>query len=149
MPPGYRHSRITDGGIPPLQGWEEVKLYDSSVLIDYLDGVDEAIKCVTRNAGERAVAPPLVLFEVYQGEVYRPDRTDLDAVDGALEWLTVVNGTAYFARGAAELQDELQQRGTPLSARDAFVAGTAECLASRSPSRILTSTSTDFVKSLT
>ena len=40
-------------------------LYDSSVLIDYLDGVDEAIECVTQNAGERAVAPPLVLFEVY------------------------------------------------------------------------------------
>ena len=78
-------------------------LYDSSVLIDYLDGVDKAIECITRNAGERAVAPPLVLFEVYQGEVYRPDRTDLDAVDGALEWLTVVDGTAHFARGAAEL----------------------------------------------
>ena len=103
-------------------------LYDSSVLIDYLDGVDEAIECVTRNAGERAVAPPLVLFEVYQGEVYRPDRTDLDAVDGALEWLTVVDGTAHFARGAAELQNELRQRGTPLSARDAFVAGTARVL---------------------
>ena len=25
LPPGYRHSRITDGGIPSLQAWEEVK----------------------------------------------------------------------------------------------------------------------------
>jgi predicted nucleic acid-binding protein len=103
-------------------------LYDSSVLIDYLDGVDEAVEGVTRNAGERAVAPLLVLFEVYQGEVYRSAGTDLNAVDGALEWLTVVDGSARFARGAAELQDELRRRGTPLAARDAFVAGTARGL---------------------
>ena len=39
-----------------------------------------------------------------------------------------MDGTAHFARGAAELQGELRQRGTPLSARDAFVAGTARVL---------------------
>ena len=103
-------------------------LYDKSVLIDYLDGEPTAVGYITDHAGERAVAPPLVLFEVYQGEVYRSDGTDLDAVDGALGWLTVVDGTARFARAAAELQAELRRRGSPLAARDAYVAGTATAL---------------------
>jgi predicted nucleic acid-binding protein len=63
--------------------------------------------------------------EVYQGEVYRSDGTDLDAVDRALGWLTVVDGADRFARSAAELQAELRRRGSPLAARDAYVAGTA------------------------
>ncbi len=33
-------------------------LYDSSVLIDYLDGTDEAIDYVESHLDERAIAPP-------------------------------------------------------------------------------------------
>lgn len=100
-------------------------VYDSSVLIDYLDGDDEAIAYVDDHLDERAVAPPLVLFEIYQGEVFKSGSTNLAAVEGALEWVTVVDGTTAVARAAGELQDELRQRGQPLAARDAFVAGTA------------------------
>jgi len=103
-------------------------LYDSSVLIDYLDGTEAAVEYITDQAGDRAVSPPLVLFEVYQGEVYRSDGTDLESVDGALEWLSVVDGTARFARSAAHLQAELQQVGGQLAARDAYIAGTARAL---------------------
>jgi hypothetical protein len=56
---------------------------------------------------------------------------DLAAVDGALDWLTVVDTTASHAHTAAELQAALLQRGDPLAARDAFIAGTALAIGER------------------
>ena len=106
-------------------------LYDSSVLIDYLDGDDAAVDYVDDHATERAVVPSLVLFEVYQGEVFKSGPADFDAVDRALTWLTVVDGTRDVARTAAELQAELQARGDALAARDAYIAGTADVLDER------------------
>ncbi|WP_255192942.1 hypothetical protein [Natronobeatus ordinarius] len=53
-------------------------VYDSSVLIDCLDGVDEAVTYVDDHLDERAVAPPLVLFEGYQGEVFKSGPADFD-----------------------------------------------------------------------
>lgn len=100
-------------------------LYDSSVLIDYLDGREQAVEYVTNHLDERAVAPPLVLFEVYQGEVFKSGSANFDAVDGALEWLVVVDETPDLARAAAELQDAPATDGEPLTARDAFIAGMA------------------------
>lgn len=106
-------------------------LYDSSVLIDYLDGDSNIETYVETRLDERAVAPPLVLFEVYQGEVFKSGRADFDAVDRSLAWLTVVDVTAEVARAAGELQNALQQQGEPLAARDAFIAGTAKGLGER------------------
>ena len=101
-------------------------LYDSSVLIDYLDGQSAAVEYVQSQQDERAVAPPLVLFEIYQGEVFKTGAADFDAVDGALEWLTVIEESGELARVAGELQNELHERGGALSARDAYIAGTAK-----------------------
>jgi len=80
---------------------------------------------VTDHLDERAVAPPLVMFEVYQGEVFKSEAADFDAVDRALGWLTVVDGAGELARAGAELRNELRARGDPLAARDAFIAGAA------------------------
>lgn len=106
-------------------------LYDSSVLIDYLDGDAETEAYVEDHSDDRAIVPPLVLFEVYQGEVFKTGPARLDAVDRALAWLTVVDVTADVARAAAALQDTLKRRGAPLAARDAFIAGTARSLGER------------------
>lgn len=106
-------------------------LYDSSVLIEYLAGTGDVVDYVEAHSDERAVAPSLVLFEVYQGEVFKTGDTDLDAVDGALEWLTVVDGTRDPARAAGTLQDGLRDRGQPLAARDAYIAGAAAALDER------------------
>lgn len=106
-------------------------LYDSSLLIDYLDGDDDAVDYVEAHFDERAVTVPLVLFEVYQGEVFKTEPAEFDALDGALGWLTVVDGTATAARSAAELQAELRRRGDPLAPRDAYVAGAARALDER------------------
>lgn len=106
-------------------------LYDSSVLIDYLDGIEVAVTYVEDHCEERAVTTPLVLFEVYQGEVFKTDAADFDAVDEALDWITIVDQTRKLARGAGELQDELRRRGEPLAARDAFIAAAAIVLDER------------------
>ncbi|WP_128904060.1 PIN domain-containing protein [Halorubrum amylolyticum] len=106
-------------------------VYDSSVLIDYLAGRDAAVEYVREHADEPANAPPLALFEVYQGEVFRSGSTNLDAVDDALDWIQVVDTSAAVAREAAVLQDALRDRGDPLAARDAFIAGTAVVLNER------------------
>jgi hypothetical protein len=103
-----------------------VTLYDSSVLIDYLDGVPTVVEYVEAHADDRAVAPPLVLFEVYQGEVFKTGSPDLDAVDDALGWLEIVEETGASARAAAELQVSLAETGEPLAARDAYIAGAAK-----------------------
>lgn len=106
-------------------------LYDSSILIDYLDGRDAAVEYIESHLDERAVAPQLVLFEVYQGEVFKSGPANFDAVDGALGWLTPVETSAGFARASARVQAELDRRGEVLSARDAFVAGAAVALDER------------------
>ncbi|MUW14315.1 PIN domain-containing protein [Halorubrum sp. CBA1125] len=106
-------------------------VYDSSVLIDYLAGRSPAVEYVESHADEHAVAPPLVLFEVYQGEVFKTGSTNLDAVDEALDWVHVIDTSAAVAREAAVLQDALRDRGDPLAARDAFIAGTALTLDER------------------
>ena len=100
-------------------------LYDSSVLIDYLDGDEAVVEYGQARCEERALAPPLVLFEVYQGEVFKSGAPEFDAVDRALG---VTDATAELARTAAEVQSELQKRGESLAARDAYIAGTAKAL---------------------
>jgi len=106
-------------------------LYDSSVLIDYLNGEEAAVRYTADHLDTRAVAPPLVMFEVYQGEVFKSGPADFAAVDAALEWVTVVDETRDLARTAAEFQNELHQGGSTLAARDAFIAGTAHGLNER------------------
>lgn len=100
-------------------------LYDSSVLIDYLDGDADTVRYVENHFDERTVAPPIVLFEIYQGEIFKTGQADFAAVDRALEWLTIIDVTQGLARAAGELQNELQLVGKPLAARDALIAGLA------------------------
>ncbi|WP_276274387.1 PIN domain-containing protein [Haladaptatus sp. QDMS2] len=75
--------------------------------------------------------PPLVMFEVYQGEVFKAGPADVDALEDALEWVAVIEETANLERAAAKLQNDLHQRGQALAARDAFIAGTAKGLDER------------------
>ncbi|MBS1263089.1 MAG: tRNA(fMet)-specific endonuclease VapC [Methanonatronarchaeales archaeon] len=114
-------------------------LYDSSILIDYLNGDGDALDYIEDHIYERAVTVPLVKFEVYQGEVFKNGPTDLRSVDNALKWLTVVDETPKMSRTAAELQDHLRKMGEPLTARDAYIAGAAKELNER-----LAATDSDF-----
>lgn len=106
-------------------------VYDSSVLIEYLTGHDDAVEYIESNLGRPAVTPQLALFEVYQGEVFKSEPADFDAVDGALSWLTPIEDCGGLARAAGELQAELHRNGEPLAPRDAMIAGTALTLDQR------------------
>ncbi|QGN06509.1 PIN domain-containing protein [Halorhabdus sp. CBA1104] len=106
-------------------------LYDSSVLIDYLDGKSETVAYVEDHHDRRAVAPQLVVFEVYQGEVFTAGPADFEAVDRALSWVDVVEAPTGAARSAAEVQATLHERGDALAPRDAFIAGMADRLGER------------------
>ena len=100
-------------------------LYDSSILVDYLDGNKGAVGCVKRNSKETAVTVPLVMFEIYQGEVFKSGDSDFDGLESALSWVEVIEEKPSYAREAAELQENLKEAGEPLSARDIYVAGAA------------------------
>ncbi|TQQ79482.1 PIN domain-containing protein [Halonotius roseus] len=103
-------------------------VYDSSVLIDYLDGDTTAVEYVETHADQQAVAPPLVLFELYRGEIFTAGEPEFDTVDAALQWVDIIETDRTQARVAAAAESELHQQGIPLSARDAFIAGTAKRL---------------------
>lgn len=103
-------------------------LYDSSVLIDYLAGVEYAVDYTESHANEPAVTIPIAMYEVFQGEVFKRGTPDFDAVVGALEWVNVETVEADVARTAAELQAKLARDGSPMGARDAYIAGAAAYL---------------------
>lgn len=103
-------------------------LYDSSLLIEYLDGDEHAVAFVEERVDAAAVTVPLAMFELYQGEVFKTGPTDLDGLSAALAWLDVVDATSGFARAAAELQGDLRAAGAPLGARDAYIAGAAAAI---------------------
>lgn len=73
-------------------------LFDSSALIDYLDGDESVVTFVSTYAEGLAITLPLVAFEVYQGEIYRLGETDLSALDDALRWLQVIQSDRSDAR---------------------------------------------------
>lgn len=103
-------------------------LYDASVLIDYLAGDEDVVAYVERHASQRSITVPLVLYEIYEGEIFRSETTDFDALDGRLGWLTVATTDRHVARAAGEIQNELEATGAYLAPRDAFVAGAARVL---------------------
>lgn len=101
-------------------------VYDSSFLIDYLDGDEGAVAYATAHADEAANAPNLVLYEVYLGELHTAGDPDFDRVADALRWVRPVDpGGGAFGRRAAELMGRLQDAGSPLGFRDAYVAAVA------------------------
>lgn len=99
--------------------------FDASALIAYLGGDEDVVEFVEARADERTVTIPLVYFEVYQGEVFKPSETDFDELDRRLSWLTVLDTDQTTARRAAEIQHRLHETGNALAPRDAFVAGGA------------------------
>lgn len=101
-------------------------LYDSSFLIDYLDGDPDAETYAATHAGEESKATHLAMYEVFLGEIFVEGDPDFDRVADALRWVKPVHpGGATFGRRAAELMGRLQRAGTPLGFRDGYLAAAA------------------------
>lgn len=101
-------------------------VFDSSVLIDYLDGDDDVVAYAEEHAREQTKTVHLALYEVYLGELYTDGEPDFAAIDEALSWVQVVDGEGpRFSRDAAALMARLQQSGHTLAPRDGYIAASA------------------------
>ena len=97
--------------------------FDSSFLIDYLNGRSAAQTFLDDHPTEAFYTPSLVLFELYDGLVEHTDRT-LDEFDDSLDWVTPMPFTAASSREAIKIKQELKANGTPVNLKDVFIAGT-------------------------
>jgi len=101
-------------------------LYDSSFLIDYLNNEPEPIEYAEQHSHKQAKTIHLVLYEVYLGELHTTGEPDFEAVENALEWITVVDyQSERTSRTAAELIAQIHKTGAPLGSIDGFIAAAA------------------------
>jgi predicted nucleic acid-binding protein len=96
---------------------------DSSVIIDYLDGVDGVVEFVDRQTVLRTSS--ICVYEVLAGEVFSSGDPDLVSVREDFGRVTAINFSEDLALEAARLQNGLLASGTPMGPRDLFVAATA------------------------
>jgi len=98
-------------------------LFDTSFLIEYLDGAERTRAFLDANEGRPFFAPSLVLFEVYRGVTRTGGEVRLDAVQDRLAWLEPIPLDAGSAREAARIEAELLDAGQPINLGDVLVAG--------------------------
>ena len=110
---------------------------DTSVIIDYLAGVDDVVRWVDRQ--ESLLTSSVCVYEVLEGEVFGPGRTDIYQARQEFSRVQSLEFNETLAMEAARLQSELQAEGETLAARDVMVAATA-----RSTGDILAVADSDF-----
>ncbi|MFB6119375.1 type II toxin-antitoxin system VapC family toxin [Halosegnis sp.] len=96
---------------------------DSSVIIDYLDGVEDIVEFV--DAQPTLVTSSICIYEVLAGEVFAAGETDLLSARENFGRVTAVDFSEAVAFEAARLQNRLLEAGTPMSPRDLMIAATA------------------------
>jgi predicted nucleic acid-binding protein len=100
-----------------------VSFLDSSVIIDYLDGVEDVVEFVDDQPV--LVTSSICVYEVLAGEVFTAGETDLVGARENFGRVTALDFTEDVAFEAARMQDRLLETGSPLSPRDLMVAATA------------------------
>ena len=101
--------------------------YDSSFVIDYLDGEDATLDYLEANDEPHHV-PAVVLFELFQGELFSEGRPQFERLRHRLGWAEIAPFDEETAVHTGRLLDELADRGRALQPRDAMIAGTAHRL---------------------
>ena len=96
---------------------------DSSVVIDYLDGVDDVVEFVDEQPVLRTSS--ICVYEVLAGEVFSSGEPDLVGARADFGRVTAIDFSEDVALEAARLQSRLVENGEPMSPRDLFVAATA------------------------
>jgi predicted nucleic acid-binding protein len=96
---------------------------DSSVIIDYLTGVDTVVEYVDDQP--RLVTSALCVYEVLEGEVLGSGETDIAGARQHFGRVRAVGFDESVALEAARLQDRLAQQGSPLPTYDLLVAASA------------------------
>lgn len=96
---------------------------DTSVIIDYLDDVDHVVSVVDDQDTLRTSA--ICVYEVLEGEVFGPGRTDIYDTRRAFSRVQSVGFNETIAMEATRLQDDIHADGDALAARDMMIAATA------------------------
>lgn len=97
---------------------------DSSVIVDYLDGVDEVVDYVDEQPPPHRTSA-ICVYEALAGEVFGSGGTDVERARQAFGRVEAIPFTEEVAVEAARLQADLLEAGDPMSPRDLFVAATA------------------------
>lgn len=97
--------------------------FDTTFLLDYLDGVDAAANVLETHPETPFFAPSLALFEVYRGAARAGGRDALERATSSLEWIEPLALTDAAAREAALVEAELLDAGEPINLGDVLIAG--------------------------
>jgi hypothetical protein len=114
-----------------------VTFLDSSVIIDYLDGVEDVVAFVDEQP--TLVTSSICVYDVLAGEVFSAGETDLIGARENFGRVTALDFSEGVAFEAARMQNRLLDAGNPLSPRDVIIAATA-----RSEGRELVVSDADF-----
>ncbi|KAB1187863.1 MULTISPECIES: type II toxin-antitoxin system VapC family toxin [Haloferax] len=96
---------------------------DSSVIIDYLDGVKEVVEFVDEQP--TVVTSSICICEVLAGEVFSVGEADLIGARENFGRVTALDFSEEVAFEAARMQNRLLESGNPMSPRDLMIAATA------------------------
>ena len=96
---------------------------DSSVIIDYLDGVEEVVEFVDKQPV--LVTASVCIYEVLAGEVFSTGDSDLIEARVNFGRVAAVDFSEEIVFEAARMQSRLLESGTPMSPRDLMIAATA------------------------
>lgn len=97
--------------------------FDTTFLLDYLDGEDATGEFLESQADDPFFVPTLSLFEVYRGAARTGGRREVDRLAPLLDWLEPLPLTDEAAREAAVVEAELLDAGRPINLGDVLVAG--------------------------
>jgi hypothetical protein len=100
-----------------------VTFLDSSVIIDYLDGVEDVVRFVDEQP--TLVTSSICLYEVLAGEMFSAGETDLIGARENFGRVTALDFSEEVAFEAARMQNRLLESRNPMSPRDLMIAATA------------------------
>lgn len=98
---------------------------DSSVIIDYLDGVEDVVAFVDEETTSPYLTSTICVHEVLMGPVKSRRRTNLTDERDAFDWVRSLSLDETIAVEANRMQDELTSAGVEMPTRDVLIAATA------------------------
>ncbi len=96
---------------------------DSSVIIDYLDGVERTVEFVDNTP--HLLTSSICVYEVLEGEVLSSGTTDVVGARQTFGRIEAIDFNETIALEAARIQDRLVSAGDPMPVRDLLIAASA------------------------
>lgn len=97
--------------------------FDTTFLLDYLDGDDDAEAFLGEHPDKPFFAPSLAMFEVYRGAARTGGREQVGRVADGLDWVEPLPVTDAAVREAALVEAELLDTGNRINLGDVLIAG--------------------------